>query len=710
MEQSTTNKITNNDFDEFKKECETAIETNPVESDKRVFDANFSDMKITDIGFGKNEYKTSKPNIIRNDAVITEILSISNAAETAIGHTIGPYGDATLIQTYADREVPVYNTRDGYTILENIKFTQPIPNAIFRIIRETSEFLQANVGDSTSSGIPIQNALLNKLYEIFNDQTKGEWKYSPVGIKNIMEVCINTVIKGINNNPNYQKTFPKPDENGRYPKEQEDEIIKWLTKVATISANNDYVIGSQIAELYRNKLDGRGHVIVLRSKTEEEYVEDSDAFVLASGLLDQARMANSSDHFTCEFDKPLIALFDGNLLETDLPGFKQIVETAAFDLHRPLYVCASMFNFNITQYMFECINGTMYNELGQEINSPDADPSAKPVKIQIAACIVRNKEIADQMNFQDLKLMVDAKPFSTELGKLTEFSEDRELRKQQLENLFGHCDHISAAFAETNFIGCSPDKNEFDAMIADLSSKAEKLKKLKFHNGDYNSEDLFARIDRLQAKTTFFYCGGRTDKAKFSRKLVVEDATSSVATAIKNGGISIGSNMSVCHYIHHNIDVLVDNVLDEINNLRINITAAENYNSLKDIVRVILEAIEFSFGNSYRYALYNMYRDPKKTMDKWHECITEKVPTVYNIMTNRNETFDSDDSDNCTTIIVPRLTDNYLLKIIIETIGELINVGNMISLMSPNLDLEALQIKQLETGAAYMASNSMIRA
>ena len=33
----------------------------------------------------------------------------------------------------------------------------------------------------------------------------------------------------------------------------------------------------------------------------------------------------------------------------------------------------------------------------------------------------------------------------------------------------------------------------------------------------------------------------------------------------------------------------------------------------------------------------------------------------------------------------------------------------MISLMSPNIDLEALQYKQLETGAAYMASNSIIR-
>ena len=150
--------------------------------------ADFSDMRISNIGFGKNEYKTSKPNILRNDAVINEILNISEAAETAIGHTIGPYADATLIQTYADRAVPVYNTRDGFTILENMKFSQPIPNAIFKIIREASEYMQMQVGDSTSSGIPIQNALLKKYVEIFNNSTKGQWTYSPVGIKNITNI------------------------------------------------------------------------------------------------------------------------------------------------------------------------------------------------------------------------------------------------------------------------------------------------------------------------------------------------------------------------------------------------------------------------------------------------------------------------------------------------------------------------------------------
>ena len=103
-----------------------------------------------------------------------------------------------------------------------------------------------------------------------------------------------------------------------------------------------------------------------------------------------------------------------------------------------------------------------------------------------------------------------------------------------------------------------------------------------------------------------------------------------------------------------------------------------------------------------------MYRDPEITMNKWRECVENETPAIYNIMSNKIENF-TNDPETCTTLIVPRETDIALLKIISETVGELINIGNMITLMPPTLDLEALQLEQLRTGAAYMASNSVIR-
>ena len=44
---------------------------------------------------------------------------------------------------------------------------------------------------------------------------------------------------------------------------------------------------------------------------------------------------------------------------------------------------------------------------------------------------------------------------------------------------------------------------------------------------------------------------------------------------------------------HHNFDKLVDDVLNVINNTPINITAAENYDTLRNIVTVILKLLNF---------------------------------------------------------------------------------------------------------------------
>lgn len=678
---------------------------------KPKFEGSFTDMRISDVGFGKDEYKSSKPNIVKNDALLAEIIKIGDAAETAIGHTIGPYADETLIQSYADDDVPIFNTRDGYTILQKMKFTQPIPNAIFKIIRETSEYLQEKVGDSTSSGIPIETSLIRNFVSIFNDSNKSGngWRFSPVGIKNISLICIAEIIRGFMDNPKYQKVFKKLKDNEEYTKEEADEIIKWLTKVATISANNDYKTGKTIAELFRDKLDGRGNVYAAISRTEDEYFEETKAYVINKGLTDHKRMSNRVDGITCEFDNPLIVMFDGSLLETDLPAFKQIVETAAFILKRPLVVMAHSYDIHIAQYVVNALSGQEYNEKGESLNNPKADADSAPKKIEIATIIVQNKEILEQYDFDDTALMLKATPFSTEITTLKTLPKSPEECSKILLNMAGTCDKCSLGYQESLFYGCKPDKAKYDARVNELKEKLENLKKLKFHYTNYNQDDISQRIAGLECRTTFYYCGGRTDKVKKSRKLVVEDAISACHAAIKAGGVSIGGNMSICHYIEHNFDNLVHTILDKISDSQVNITAAENYDDVESIVRSILEAIRDSFGQAYRYALYNMYRDSEKAYNKWSECVSEVIPSIYNIMTNRIEKFDCDNVDECTTIIVPRNTDVCLLTVVLETVCELINMGNMITIVSPGLDLEALQLKQMESGAIYAAQNSVMR-
>lgn len=671
-----------------------------------VFSTNddlFKKMEVSKVGYGRNEYKTSKPNILNNSAFIEEVLNVSKSAETAIAHTIGPYGNETLIQSYIDDTVPVYPTRDGYNILKRIKYTQPIPNAIYKIITEPSEFLQNNVGDSTSSTMPIQTALLNSYIYNFNDESKEKWTFSPVGIKNVSYICVEEILKGITDNPKYQKKFNLPENIDNLTENQKNEILKWLTYVATISVNNDYELGSKIANLYKDKLDGRGDVFVTLSPTEEEYTEETNAFIIPVGLIDHKRMSNTKDGLTCEFENPVIALFDGQILENDIPAVKQIIETAVFKMKRPIVLAASSYTMEFCKYLIKCLNGQEYNENGEkiDINNPNYNPDSKPFKVPVAAITVQNKTLFEQEHFTDLCLMVDAKPFSTELTKIDKINSDDETVIKILDGMFGHCDKVSLSYGESLFFGCKPDKEKFDRLVKDLETKYNSLKRVKFHKTDYNQADVLSRINRLESKTTFFYCGGKTEKIKYSRKLLIDDAVSSVKAAIVNDGISIGGNMSICHYIHHNFDNLVEKVIDSIGNKRINISAAAKLDKLSEIVEIVLQSIEYSFGQAYRYALYNMYRNEDEAIKMWSDCVESEEPTIYNIMTNEKERFNPKDVNLCTKIIVPKNTDECLLYVIVETVCSLINIENMITLMAPNMDVEQLHLKQLETGAAY---------
>jgi hypothetical protein len=104
-----------------------------------------------------------------------------------------------------------------------------------------------------------------------------------------------------------------------------------------------------------------------------------------------------------------------------------------------------------------------------------------------------------------------------------------------------------------------------------------------------------------------------------------------------------------------------------------------------------------------------MWRKSERAFDKWNECVEHEVPSIYNIMSNNIEEFNSSDVEKSTTIMVPRNTDAYLLNIVIERVTSLINIGNMVTVVSPGLDLEAIQIEQMKNGSIFAANNPVNR-
>ena len=65
--------INSAEMEKFANEIDNKLENSPESVIKESFSGDFQEMNISDIGFGEKDYKSSDPNILKNDAVVNEI-------------------------------------------------------------------------------------------------------------------------------------------------------------------------------------------------------------------------------------------------------------------------------------------------------------------------------------------------------------------------------------------------------------------------------------------------------------------------------------------------------------------------------------------------------------------------------------------------------------------------------------------------------------
>lgn len=158
----------------------------------------------------------------------------------AVGPTMGSRGNNGLIEAMAS---PGYLlTNDGATLLESMKFEDPIEEMGHRILLEAVSRANKSSGDGSSTTTVLTHAILKEGQRFQNG--------NPMELKRSLEDCILAIEQSIN--------------------EQKKEIsVDDVWKVAAISAE-DEEIGRKIGEIYKEiTKDGIIHWDI--SKTGEDY-------------------------------------------------------------------------------------------------------------------------------------------------------------------------------------------------------------------------------------------------------------------------------------------------------------------------------------------------------------------------------------------------------------------------------------------------------
>ena len=160
-----------------------------------------------------------------------KLISGIKAISQAVKSTLGPRGNTVIIESpHHTHGITV--TKDGVTVAKSIDLYDPVENLAVRMVKEAANKTASQAGDGTTTAIVLTEALVRA---------------------------------GITHLPNEVNSV----EVIRILKEKIDEIIKTLDKkarkvtgkrlldVATISANNDKVLGKLITDTYKEVgLDG----------------------------------------------------------------------------------------------------------------------------------------------------------------------------------------------------------------------------------------------------------------------------------------------------------------------------------------------------------------------------------------------------------------------------------------------------------------------
>lgn len=106
----------------------------------------------------------SNSNVLTGEEYRELVCTIAQVASDVVVKTLGPYGSTTVID---DGTGFTYPSKDGWTCLSKLQFTDPTYNTIFNMLKKISFNSVTSVGDGTTTAMVAANNFLSIMYTDF---------------------------------------------------------------------------------------------------------------------------------------------------------------------------------------------------------------------------------------------------------------------------------------------------------------------------------------------------------------------------------------------------------------------------------------------------------------------------------------------------------------------------------------------------------------
>ena len=149
-----------------------------------------------------------------------KVLDGVNTLADYVATTLGPKGQNVLIHQKDKRP---FVTKDGVTVAQNVNFEDPHMNAGAEVVKQVSAMTNAEAGDGTTTSTVLAREMLVQANKHISSGT------SPIEIKRGLELCLEQALEKITDSS--------------VPISSAEDV----KHIATISANNDEIIGTLVA-------------------------------------------------------------------------------------------------------------------------------------------------------------------------------------------------------------------------------------------------------------------------------------------------------------------------------------------------------------------------------------------------------------------------------------------------------------------------------
>lgn len=385
----------------------------------------------------------------------------------AVKGTLGPLG--TNVGTLSAIFNPII-VNDGVTVAKDLKFEDPLKEYLSKVLKRAAEEVELLAGDGTSTTTTFLEAIL---VEGLNAIEEG---HAAVNLVKGMEIATTEALKLLEG-----RTIPLKNNK------------TLLTQVATISANNDKVLGELVANTLQT-IGVDGQISLENSGSRETYAKIFEGVTYEAGF--ESPLFVNTPNRTVVYEDVKVLVVEGRLdkVSSILPLLEGLHEDKT-----PIVIFADEF-------------------------SPEAlsDLTNNKTKHGLKVCIVRTPGYGQEKddNISDLALISN-----------TDITEVRDIDKVKKETL-GSFDKITIT-ENTVTINFSKERAEaVEARIQKLKAEAETKEGIV---EKYDRENLAKRVARLSEGIVIIYVGGDSAIDATEKLYRLEDTVGATRAALQEG-------------------------------------------------------------------------------------------------------------------------------------------------------------------------------